>query len=83
MGAKQVKSWAQRLKPYNTWLIFLGFGLDGLVVAWAYMDGQLPPALYGAITGALKAANLGIHFINKKGSEEVEDGEQEADTAGS
>ncbi|MCK2122139.1 hypothetical protein [Pseudomonas sp. PNPG3] len=83
MGAKQVKSWAQTLKPYNTWLIFLGFGLDGLVVAWAYMDGQLPPALYGAITGLLKAANLGIHFINKKVSEEVEGGDKEANPEGS
>lgn len=83
MGTKRVKSWAQMLKPYNTNLIFLGFGLDGLMVAWAYMDGQLPPALYGVLTGLIKAANLGIHFVNKTISEENDGGDSEADTEAS
>lgn len=83
MGTKRVKSWAQMLKPYNTSLIFLGFGLDGLMVAWAYMDGQLPPALYGVLTGLIKAANLGIHFVNKTISEENDGGDSEADTEAS
>lgn len=83
MGNKRVKSWAQMLKPYNTKLICLGFALDGVVVWWAYMDGQLPPAVYGAITGLIKVANLGIHFVNKKISEEVDGGDSEADTEAS
>lgn len=83
MGNKRVKGWVQTLKPYNTRLIFLGFALDGVMVGWAYLDGQLPPALYGAITGLIKVANLGIHFVNKKISEETDGGDSEADTEAS
>lgn len=83
MSTKQAKGWVQRLKPYNTHLIFLGFALDGVVVWWAYLDGQLPPAMYGAITGLIKVANLGIHFVNKTISEETDGGDSEADTEAS
>lgn len=83
MGTKRVKGWAQTLKPYNTQLIVMGIVLDGVMVGWAYMAGQLPPALYGVVTGLLKAANLGIHFVNKKISEETDSADSEADTEAS
>lgn len=66
MSANRVHSWLRRLKPYNTRLIVVGFALDALVVAWAYMDNQFPPLIYAALTFVLKLTNLAVHFINKK-----------------
>ena len=83
VGAKKVKSWVQRLKPYNMQLIALGILLDGVAVAWVYFE-TLPihPLVYGAVSGILKMANLAIHFVNSKLIREDGDDDQ-ADAAAS
>ena len=62
-----VKRCARGAKPFNTALIATGIVLDGVVIAWACLDGQgiVDPAIYGAVSAVLKAVNVAIHFLSK------------------
>lgn len=62
-----IKRCARGAKPFNTALIATGIVLDGVVIAWACLDGQglVDPAIYGAVSAVLKALNVAIHFLSK------------------
>lgn len=72
-----MKRCARGAKPYNTALIVTGILLDGVVVAWACLDGQglVDPAIYGAVSAVLKALNVAIHFLSKTTGDN-DDGEE-------
>lgn len=62
-----VKRCARGAKPFNTALIAAGIVLDGVVIAWACLDGQglVDPAVYAAVSTVLKSLNVAIHFLSK------------------
>lgn len=71
-----VKRCARGAKPFNTALIAAGIVVDGVVIAWACLDGQglVDPAIYAAVSTVLKAVNVAIHFLSKT-TRSADDGE--------
>lgn len=75
--ARGAKRCARSAKPYNNRMFLAVLVVDGLVAAWASLDGAglINPAIYGAISILLKTANVAIHFTSKaQGS--ADDGDQ-------
>lgn len=60
-----VKRAARRAEPYNRKLFALSMVSDGLVMAWICLDGHVNPAIYAAVTIALKSVNLAINYLSK------------------
>jgi len=62
-----VKRCARGARPFNVTLVAAGIVLDGVVIAWACLDGQglVDPAIYGAVSAVLKSLNVAIHFLSK------------------
>lgn len=56
----------QKLKPHNTTIIAVGLLLDSLVGIMALYADNPPfdPVIYGVISAAVKAANLGLHYLS-------------------
>lgn len=64
-----------KLKPHNTKILAVGLLVDSLVGIMALYSANPPfdPVIYGAISAAVKALNVGLLFLRKTIQEDEPD----------